>query len=178
MATTSNSASDADNVLLDSAAMSHMFRKHLTFTNYRPSMENETISVENKHPLQVAGRGSIKIQFSLKNHTHTIVLHNVLHVPHLASNLISLGTLQHKGVTYHNLEGRLIVTLRGDELVRATLSRSLYHINCTLFHPTCNTHPDAASSGSWREYLGCEHLNAISQAKQHHKTKGLTFMSD
>jgi hypothetical protein len=55
MATTLNSASDADDVLLDSAATSHMFRKHLTFTNYRPSMVNETISVGNKHPLRVAG---------------------------------------------------------------------------------------------------------------------------
>jgi hypothetical protein len=54
MATTSNSASDADDVLLDSAATSHMFRKHLTFTNYRPSMENKTVLAGNKHPLQVA----------------------------------------------------------------------------------------------------------------------------
>jgi hypothetical protein len=55
MAITSNSASDADDVLLDSAATSHMFRKRLTFTNYRPSMVNETVSVGNKHPLRVAG---------------------------------------------------------------------------------------------------------------------------
>jgi hypothetical protein len=51
MATTSNSATEADDVLLDSAATSHIFRKHLTFTNYRPSMENETVLVGNKHPL-------------------------------------------------------------------------------------------------------------------------------
>jgi hypothetical protein len=51
MATTSNSASDADDVLLDSATMLHMFRKRLTFTNYRPSMENKTVLVGNKHPL-------------------------------------------------------------------------------------------------------------------------------
>jgi hypothetical protein len=51
MATTSNSATEADDVLLDSAATSHMFKKRLTFTNYRPSMENETVSVGNKHPL-------------------------------------------------------------------------------------------------------------------------------
>jgi hypothetical protein len=111
MATNSNSASTADDVLLDSAATSHMFRKRLTFTNYRPSLENETVSVGNKHPLRVAGQGSVEMQFSLENGTRTIVLHNVLHVPHLASNLISLGTLQHEGATYHNSEGGLIVTL-------------------------------------------------------------------
>jgi hypothetical protein len=55
MATTLNNASKADDVLLDSAATSHMFRKCLTFTNYRLSMENETVSVGNKHPLRVAG---------------------------------------------------------------------------------------------------------------------------
>jgi hypothetical protein len=75
-------------------------------------------------------------------------------------------------------KGGLIVTLQGDELLRATLSRSLYHINCTLLYPTCNTHPDAASNRSWHKYLGCKHLNAIGQAEKHHKTKGLTFTSD
>jgi hypothetical protein len=59
-------------------------------TNYRPSIEDETVLGGNKHPLRVAGQGSIKIQFLLKNSTCTIVLHNVLHVPHLASNIISL----------------------------------------------------------------------------------------
>jgi hypothetical protein len=117
MATNLNSASDADNVLLDSATMSHIFRKCLIFTNYRPSMENKTISVGNKHPLQIAGRGSIKIEFSLKNGMCTIALHNVLHVPHLASNSISLGTLQHEGATYYSSDSGLIVTLRGDELL-------------------------------------------------------------
>jgi hypothetical protein len=51
MATTSNSATEADEVLLDRATMSHMFRKYHVFTNYRPSIENETILVGNKHPL-------------------------------------------------------------------------------------------------------------------------------
>jgi hypothetical protein len=72
----------------------------------------------------------------------------------------------------------VIVTLRGDELLRATLSGSIYHVNCTLLHPTCNTHSDAASSGSWHKYLGHKHPNAIRQAEKHQKMKGLTFASD
>jgi hypothetical protein len=88
-----------------------MFQKYHVFTNYRPSLENETILAGNKHPLQVSGQGSIKIQFLLKNSMCTIVLHNILHVPHLVSNIISLGALQHKGATYHNSEGGLIITL-------------------------------------------------------------------
>jgi hypothetical protein len=51
MATTSNSATEADNVLLDSTATSHMFRKYHVFTNYKPSIENETVLVGNKYPL-------------------------------------------------------------------------------------------------------------------------------
>jgi hypothetical protein len=55
MAITSNSATEADNILLDSAAMSYMFQKYHVFTNYRPSIEDETILARNKHPLRVAG---------------------------------------------------------------------------------------------------------------------------
>jgi hypothetical protein len=51
MATTSNSATEANDVLLDSAATSHMFRKYHVFANYRPPIEDETVLAGNKHPL-------------------------------------------------------------------------------------------------------------------------------
>jgi hypothetical protein len=60
MATTSNSATKADNVLLDSAAMSHMFQKYHVFANYRPSIEDKTILAGNKHPFKLLDEGALK----------------------------------------------------------------------------------------------------------------------
>jgi hypothetical protein len=57
MATTSNSATKADNVLLDSTAMLHMFQKYYVFTNYRPSIENETIWLETSTPFKLLDKG-------------------------------------------------------------------------------------------------------------------------
>jgi hypothetical protein len=134
MATSLNSGSELDDILLDSATTSHMFQKHLTFTNYL-----------------------------LENSVHTIVLHNILHIPHLASNIISLDMLQNKGATYHSSEDGLIITLQGDELLWTTLSRSLCHIQQTLVYPICKMCPDAMSSGGWHRYPGHKHPNTISK---------------
>jgi hypothetical protein len=46
---------DTNNILLDSAATSHMFCKQCLFSSYASSTKNETVSVGDKHALVVAG---------------------------------------------------------------------------------------------------------------------------
>jgi hypothetical protein len=100
-----------DGTLLDSGGTSHMFRQHHLFTNYRPSTEDETISVGSNFPLRVARRGSVKIKSQLANGIRTVILHDVLNVPHLATNIVSLGTLQREGAAYHSSRDGLVVIL-------------------------------------------------------------------
>ena len=52
----------AEDILLDSAATSHMFCDHHLFTNYVPSTDNETVAVGDQHPLKVAGQGSVSFR--------------------------------------------------------------------------------------------------------------------
>jgi hypothetical protein len=103
-----------------------------------------------------------------------IILHGILHVPDLASNLISLGTLQHKGATYHTSEDGLVVTLQGDKLFPSNPHQT--PLPCPT-NPPLSHMQDVSSSGSWCRYQGHLHLNAISQVAKY-QAKGLTFMSD
>jgi hypothetical protein len=118
------------NVLLDSAATSHMFCNRKVFGNYVASHGGETVSVGDKHTLVVEGRGSVTFKIWLSNGFQTIVLHGALHVPWLATNLVSLGALQQEGSLFCSCEDGLVVTQGGDELFRATLNDGLYYINC------------------------------------------------
>jgi hypothetical protein len=177
MATYPERKHEPDDVLLDSAAISHRFRHRHSFTNYKPSTERKTVSVGNGYPLRVAGRGSIKVKSLLANGVRTVVLHGVLHVPHLATNIVSLGTLQNEEATYHSSEAGLVVTLQENELLRATLSRSLYHINQLPIHPIRDTRSSAVSSGSWRSHKGHWRPNTNRKRAPQQEFCALTYTS-
>lgn len=52
-----------------------------------------------------------------------VILHNALHVPKLGANLVSLGVLQREGATVSSETGGLLVSMKGETLFRATLSK-------------------------------------------------------
>jgi hypothetical protein len=51
-----------DDIPLDNPVTCHMCWHHHSFTNYRPSTEDKTISVGNNHSLRFDRQGSIKIK--------------------------------------------------------------------------------------------------------------------
>jgi len=63
----------------------------------------------------------------------SITLRNVLHIPHLGANLVSLGALHRKGASVQSFDKRLTIFKDGEELFRAFLTGltgTLYHIQC------------------------------------------------
>jgi len=119
-------------VLLDCGATSHMFMCRKSFTNYTKS-SNEFVTVGGRNRVPVAGQGSINFTASLPNGRLSIILHNVLHIPHLGANLVSLGALHRQGVSVRSLDNSLVLLKDGEELFRASLTNSagaLYYIQC------------------------------------------------
>jgi hypothetical protein len=52
----------------------------------------------NRLTLPGIGRGRVRIPISVNGHTRSIVLTDVLHVPQIKGNLISVARLQDKGL--------------------------------------------------------------------------------
>jgi len=102
-------------VLLDYGATSHMFMCRKSFTNYT-KFSNEFVTVGEHNQVSVAGRGSINFTALLPNGHLSIILHNVLHIPHLGANLVSLGALHHQGVSVRSLDNSLVLSKDGEEL--------------------------------------------------------------
>jgi len=90
------SSATAD-ILLDCGASAHMFCDQGHFHSYTANEGNETISVGDARDVPIAGTGSVEMQCRLPDEIRTVILHGVLHVPKLAANLVSLGTLQRAG---------------------------------------------------------------------------------
>jgi len=82
----------------------------------------------------VVGHGSISFRAKLSSGLITLVtLQNVLYVPSLGANLVSLGVLQCEGASYSSKDNGISVSVGGRELFHATLRNSggfLYFITC------------------------------------------------
>ena len=77
-----------DSWIIDSGASYHMTSKYQLFNTYTPSPSNNKIVVANGSLVTVVGFGGIYI-------TPTLILKNVLHVPKLSVNLVSIQKLTH-----------------------------------------------------------------------------------
>jgi len=119
-------------ILLDCGATSHMFTSREYFVTYAES-SNEFVTVGGYNKVPVAGRGSVLFSAMLPSGRLSIILWDVLHIPHLDTNLVSLGVLHCKGTSVQSFDKGLVIFKDGEELFRAFLTgltRTLYHIQC------------------------------------------------
>lgn len=122
---------------IDSGASMHMCSNKEWLCNVRePSVK--TVTVANREPLSVECVGDISINVSQHS---KIQLKNVLHVPGLAANLISVSTVTQAGykVTF-NANGCNIENKKGKTLCSATLLNKLYILN---------THSEISETAHW-----------------------------
>ena len=77
-----------DSWIIDSDATDHVTSKSQLFHTYTPSPSNKKIAVTNDSLATIASFGDIYI-------TPTLFLKNVLHVPKLSANLVSIQKLTH-----------------------------------------------------------------------------------
>ena len=119
-------------ILLDCGATAHMFTNKQHFLTYVNSVD-EFVTVGGHNHVPVAGRGSVRFSAILPNGRLNITLHEVLHIPHLGVNLISLGALHCQGVSVESSDNSLVLSRDGEELFHAFLTGptgTLYHVQC------------------------------------------------
>jgi hypothetical protein len=110
-----------------------MFANCSAFSSYKP-IQDEVISVGGLHKLPVKGRGSVRFHTLINpNQTLDMTLTNVLHIPNLGANLVSLGTLHCKGVQILSFDKGLTMSLNGNVLFHAKLigtTETLSQVQC------------------------------------------------
>ena len=101
---------------------------------YSLAMVEVTHDIDSLNHTPVVSYGSVSFWAKLPSGLITLVtLWNVLHVPSLGANLVSLGVLQREGASYSSQSDQVIVSLGSQKLFHAVLkntSGSLYFITC------------------------------------------------
>jgi hypothetical protein len=83
--------------LIDSGASSHMSACKEAMCDYKPFTPFD-ISIGDKTKLQVIGSGQVKLQLNVQGKYKKCVIKNVLHVPMLGYNLLSVSAMEVHGM--------------------------------------------------------------------------------
>ena len=83
--------------ILDSSCTRYITPDHTAFFEYS-AVESRTVEIANGALMSRVGLGKVKLSVSVDGRTRSIVLTNVLHVPQIKGNLISVARLQDKGI--------------------------------------------------------------------------------
>lgn len=139
---------------VDSGASSHMCGDVNMFSRFEKISPRE-IEIADGEKLVSTGKGEVLLMLRLPDHTHMkVVLDNVLFVPGLSGNLISVRKLTQKGFCV-NFEGeKCFLKKLGENLEIARYEHSLYRIY-TLSSNKCGKDADLGMSA--KESSKCVH---------------------
>ena len=121
----------SDVSLMDSGASHHMFFNSEYLTDYK-KLKGSSVNTANGAKVPVAGIGQAA---AMNEHQSVIALRDVLHVPQLAHNLISLGKVLDKGNTLESKGRNLQILKNGRLIAEAKRVGALYEVGITLLKP-------------------------------------------
>tara|TARA_R110002050_G_scaffold300579_1_gene470595 strand:+ start:18 stop:1280 length:1263 start_codon:yes stop_codon:yes gene_type:complete len=124
-------------IIVDSGATIHMMSDRTIFSKYEsgPPLITNKVFTASGQSLPVTGHGSVAVQVpNLRTGvTHVLELTDVLHVPDLKENILSVSTLDKKGIEITTGNQKMILRHGGKFVASATLSEatSQYHLTFT-----------------------------------------------
>ena len=123
--------------LADTATMSHITHQTEAFTNYTPIGNSSITGVGGKEAL-IMGCRTVELRSTYNSTKYILHLENVLHVPGMWNNLISLGWWDAAGGWYNSGNGEItLITKNGMSVAQGTkIHNHLYHMKVVIKPPT------------------------------------------
>lgn len=167
------STENSDTWFVDSGASMHMTKhKNLLLKECLPNVKN--IKVANNKTLQVLSSGQVSLTvYDGKGQKNDILFKNVLHVPELATNLISVSKIVENGgqVKFHN-KGCVIMNSQNIIVATASLLNNMYRLNVANTY-ACMSDVNETDNYLWHQRMG--HLNFQTLKKMTENTDGISM---
>ena len=145
----STSHQSTDTWIVDSGATCHICNNKQSFIQYQTLKKPQEVSVGDGYTLEAIGRGVVVLTLDLPdNQTRKCKLHEVLYVPKLTYNLLSVSKMTDAGKHITFCDDKCLIYNEKEKLVAvATESGSLYYLNCRQ-----STHEQI--NAIWKQQLG------------------------
>lgn len=111
---------------VDSGATCHMTNNKYLLQNYVVDTPR-LVSVANKEKMHSEGHGDVELL--LEGHTQTTKLSEVIYVPGLSTNLISVGKMASKGLQVHFSAQKCIIYCEKEAVASATMVNGVYQLD-------------------------------------------------
>ena len=169
VALTSASSQDKGHQLwyIDSGATKHMTSNKSLFVNYVQYPQPTEIFLGDDRAIKALGEGKVRLEFHDGSNVRAMGLYNVLYVPDIAKNLVSVSTMTQKGAEVLFENDKCYVTKDGKTInIGRLLNNNLYVINT---EPDCaNIASSKASLEVWHcryGHINYKYVNELSQKK-------------
>lgn len=154
---------DNDDWYIDSAASNHVTSKEDWMTNKKESDIKEII-VANNEKLEVKCSGQVNITTVVDGKTFDIAVKNILYVPSLTTNLLSVGQLARNGnYVIFDEKGCKIFSSANELVATADLKNNIYKLN--LKRPKEHFVAAAVSPEIWHRRFGHTNYRDLSFTK-------------
>ena len=148
-ALSASSSSRESTWIVDSGATCHMCYDRKQFTDLHHSKDLLEVVLGDGHTLMVAGKGSVMLDMRLPNgKTKFRKLHDVLYVPNLSYNLLSVTKAAQRGnITKFTKVACYILDKEHKLIAKASRVGSLYHLD----HQPCREQANSAKTTETKE---------------------------
>lgn len=170
---------DSDVWYADSGATQHMCSQEHWFKNFQSYPEKlYMVRVGDGSEIDVRGKGDVDVQIKEDNGSViTYTIKDVLYVPKLQKNLLSISETTKKGISVIFKEGGNTVSFerKGKQIIVGTKDRNLYRLKMISVAvmqaniATCN------SIMAWHERLGHVNFKTLRKMQQLNAVEGLTI---
>lgn len=159
-----------DKWLADSGATSHMCRVKQWFSKYTPYPKPVKCKVGDGNKVDVLGEGEIAFSTKVDGRATKAILRNVLYIPTLTTNLVSVGALADAGTTTIFDNGKCFLKNNNHVIAEGTRLRDkLYTLNLEVKQPSHKAlyTKEARTMTEWHQTLGhTTKPNIVKLAKQ------------
>ena len=167
--------------ILDSCCTSHVTYKRSAFTSYKLLPKPGTLDLGAGTNTEIIGTGDVTLWLRRNGSTVSCIIRNVLHVPQLRYQLLSVSTMAKRGIRSQFDEHEAALIQRSDLSVLATATQRNGLYTLDVAEPQTRPAPSdphkalAASLDTWHQRLA--HVNAagIKSMVDRKVVKGITL---
>lgn len=157
---------------VDSACSIHMTYDKSLFSSYSPG-DHSPVRLGNKTTANVAGSGNVTLLIKVNGRNRKCYLKNVLHVPQLGYQLLSIPTLDKSGKASLFESGRVFIQSRDVLLATGTLQGNLYRLD--TLQPEPNSAFLSVEMETWHRRLAHLSPATISEMAARNLVHGLNL---
>ena len=119
------------NWIVDSGATSHMCNDESLFSKIKHLLNPQAVQVGDGHSVEAKSEGTVELKITLSSGVSCCKLSNVLYVPDLSYNLLSVSKAAKSGkVIEFHADGCNIINKNSKIIAAATKIGDLYFLNC------------------------------------------------